>query len=56
MGLPTVHTDLPLIIVKGSPGDAHSSPVKNHCIKAKYRNSDLVKDSVLPAGESPSLQ
>lgn len=38
--------DLPLIIAKGSPGNSHTSPVKNHSIKAKYKNSDLVKESL----------
>lgn len=38
-------TDLPLIIVRGSPGNSHTSPVKNHCMKAKYKNSDLVTES-----------
>lgn len=39
-------TDLPLIIVKGSPGNSRTSAVKNHRIKAKYKNGDLVKESL----------
>lgn len=48
MGLPKREcTELLFIIVKGSPGNSHTSAVKNHCIKAKYRVCDLVKEQML---------